>query len=319
MRVAALLFGLTAIAGAAVAADTYPSKAIRMVCPFATGSTADTLARVAAQTLTEAFTRQVVVDNRTGAGGTIGAEIVARAPADGYTLLTDGSNHAINVTLYPRLPYDTSRDFVRVSLLAQAPQILAIHASVPANSMREFIALARAKPDELRYGSGGNGSPSHLAIELLKSIAGVKIAHVPYKGGDTTLIALLANEVQLSSSSIRLVMPHVKGGRLKALGVTGAKRSPAIPDIPTVEEGGVPGYEMTAWWGVFAPAKTPKTIIAKVHEALAQGLKRADVRDRLAAVGVDTVGSSPAEFDALVRRETTQWAKVIKASGARVD
>jgi len=315
----AILFASFALAGAAAAADSYPSKAIRMVCPFATGSTADTLARVAAQALTEAFGRQVVVDNRTGAGGTIGAEIVARAPPDGYTLLEDGSNHAINVTLYPRLPYDTSRDFVPISQLAQAPQLLAIHASVPATSMREFIALAAAKPGELRYGSGGNGSPSHLAIELLKSITGVKIAHVPYKGGDTTLIALLANEVQLSSSSIRLVMPHVKGGRLKALGVTSAQRSPAIPDIPTVVEGGVPGYDMTAWWGVFAPAKTPKPIIAKLHEALAQELKRTDVRDRLAGVGVDTVGNTPAEFDALVRREITQWAKVIRDSGARVD
>jgi tripartite-type tricarboxylate transporter receptor subunit TctC len=300
-------------------AQTYPTKAIRMVCPFATGSTADALARTASQALVEAFGRQVVVDNRTGAGGTIGAEIVAKAPPDGYTLLTNGSNHSINATLYLSLPYDTTRDFAAVSVVGQAPQLLAIHASVPANSMREFIALAAAKPNELRYGSGGNGSPSHLAIELLKSMTGVKIVHVPYKGGEHTLIALLSGEVQLSSSSIRLVMPHVKAGRLKALSVTGAKRSPAIPDIPTVAEGGLPGYSMTAWWGVLAPAKTPKPIIAQLHQGIARGVQRAEVRDRLAAFGVESVGNSPAEFDALIRREIVQWAKVIKESGARVD
>ena len=318
-RVTVVLFACVAIAGPVVAADTYPSKAIRMICPFATGSTADMTARVGAQALTDAFGRQVVVDNRTGAGGNIGAEIVAKAPADGYTLLTNGSNHAINVTLYPSLPFDALRDFVPVSQLAQAPQLVAIHSSVPANTTREFIALAAAKPGELRYGSGGNGSPSHLAIELMKSIAGVKIVHVPYKGGDNTLVALLSGEVQLSSASIRLLMPHIKGGRLKALGVTSIKRSPAIPDIPTIAEGGVPGYNMTAWWGVFAPAKIPKTIVAKLNDALAQGVRRAEVRDRLANVGVDTVGNTPAEFDALVRREVVQWAKVIKESGARVD
>lgn len=300
-------------------AQTYPTKAIRMVVPFGTGSTTDTLARILGQKLTESWGRQVVIDNRAGAGGNIGTEIVAKAAADGYTLLMAAGSHAINPSLYGKLPYDAVRDFAPVTQVGQAPQLLGANAALAANSVRELITLAAAKPGQIRYGSGGSGSPSHLAIELFKSMAGINLVHVPYKGGDPVLNALLSGEVQLYSGNIRSMMPHVKTGRLKALAVTSASRSAAVPEIPTVAESGLPGYSVTAWWGVLAPTKTPKAIVARLHRELAGQLQVAELRDRLAAVGIDTVGSRPEEFAAFIRQEIAIWAKVVKQSGARVD
>lgn len=315
---AAAAQGSSAGSDASSGAQAYPTKPIRMVAPFASGSTVDTLARLVGQKLTEAWGRPVVIDNRAGAGGTIGTEIVAKAPADGYTLLLVPNSHAINASLYRTLRYDTLNDFAPVTQLASAPQLLAVHASLPANSLRELIALAAAKPGQIRYGSGGNGSPSHLAVELLKSMAGVDLAHVPYKGGDTTLNALVSGEVHLSSVAIRSGMPHVKGGRLKALAVTGPTRSPAVPDIPAVAES-VPGYSMTAWWGILAPAKTPKPIVARLQGEIARNLQLPELRARLAGFGLEAVGSTSQAFDAFIRREIALWAKTVKQSGARVD
>lgn len=319
---AGLIYGWYSIAGASEPASSrqgYPTKAIRMIVPFGTGSTTDTLARIVGQKFNEAWGQPVVVDNRGGAGGNIGTEMVARAAADGYTLLMAAGSHAINPSLYTKLQYDAVRDFAPVTLVGSAPQLLIASMSLPANSVRELIALAAAKPGQLRYASGGNGSPSHLAMELFKSMARVDMVHVPYKGGDPVLVALLSGEVQLYFGNIRAMMPHVRAGKLKALGVTSPNRSPAVPEIPTIAESGLPGYSMLAWWGLLAPAGTPKGIVMQLQTEVARMLREPALRDRLAAVGIDAVGSSPEAFGAFIRREIGTWSKVVKAAGVRID
>lgn len=301
------------------AGQAYPTKAVRLIVPFGSGSTTDTLARIVAQKLTETWGQQVVVDNRAGAGGNIGTDLAAKSTADGYTLLMAAGSHAINASLYRKLPYDAVRDFAPVTLVGSAPQLLVAHSGLAAASIRELIALAKARPGQIRYASGGNGSPSHLAMELFKSMAGVDLVHVPYKGGDPVLRAVLSGEVQLTSSSPRALMPHVKLGKLKALGVTGSSRSPATPEVPTIAESGLPGYSVTAWWGMLAPAGTPQAIVTRLYRDVARLLQTPDLRGRLAAVGITTVGSSPKEFGAFIRREIATWAKVVKESGARID
>jgi tripartite-type tricarboxylate transporter receptor subunit TctC len=297
----------------------YPTKPIRLIVPFATGSTTDTLARIVGQKLSEAWGQQVVADNRAGAGGNIGTDMVAKAAADGYTLLMAAGSHAINPSLYSKLPYDPVRDFAPITLVGSAPQLLISGTGLAASSVRELIALAAARPGQLRYGSGGNGSPSHLAMELLKSMARIDLTHVPYKGGDPVLNALLSGEVHLYFGNIRAMMPHVKAGRLKALAVTSLHRSPAAPEVPAVAESGLPGYSMLAWWGMLAPAATPKTIVTLLHRETARRLHEPALRDRLAAAGIDTVGSSPEEFGSFIRQEIATWAKVVKSSGMRID
>jgi tripartite-type tricarboxylate transporter receptor subunit TctC len=297
----------------------YPTKAIRMIVPFGTGSTTDTLARIVGQKFTEAWGQPVVIDNRGGAGGNIGTEMVAKAAGDGYTLLMAAGSHAINPSLYGNLPYDAVRDFAPVTLIGSAPQLLIASAGLPANSMRELIALAAAKPGQLRYASGGNGSPSHLAMELFKNMARVDMVHVPYKGGDPVLVALLSGEMHLYFGNIRAMMPHVRAGKLKALAVTSPKRSPAVPEIPTIAESGLPGYSMMAWWGLLAPAGTPKVIVTRLQAQVARMLKEPALRDRLAVVGIDSVGSSPEKFGAYIRQEIKTWSKVVKEAGVRID
>jgi tripartite-type tricarboxylate transporter receptor subunit TctC len=311
----------TAMLGLAmpVPAQPYPVKAIRMIVPFGTGSTTDTLGRLVAQKFTETWGQPVVIDNRGGAGGNIGTEMVAKAAGDGYTLLMAAGSHAINPSLYGKLSYDAVRDFAPVTLVGSSPQLLIASTGLPANSVRELIALAAAKPGQLRYASGGNGSPSHLAMELFKSMAKVDMVHVPYKGGDPVLIALLSGEMQLYFGNIRAMMPHVKAGKLKALGVTSPNRSPAVPEIPTIAESGLPGYAMMAWWGLLAPAGTPKSIVTQLQAEVARMLKVPALRDRLAAVGIDAVGSSPEAFSAYIRQEIKTWAKVVKEAGVRID
>lgn len=321
---AALALGFMSPLVNAQAAETttgqaYPTKAIRLIVPFASGSTTDTLARIIGQKLTESWGRQVVIDNRAGAGGNIGTEIVAKAAADGYTLLLAAGSHAINPSLYRKLPYDAVKDFAPVTQVGSAPQLLVAHSGLAAASIRELIALAKARPRQIHYASGGSGAPSHLAMELFKSMAGVDLVHVPYKGGTLVLNAVLSGEVQLTSGNIRSYMPHVRAGRLKALAVTGASRTPAAPEVPTIAESGLPGYSVTAWWGVLAPAGTPKAIITRLHRDVARLLQAPDLRARLAAVGITTVGNSPKEFGAFIRQEIATWAKVVKESGARID
>jgi len=299
--------------------QAYPTKPIRLIVPFTPGSTTDTLARIVGQQLTKTWSQQVVLDNRAGAGGIIGADIVAKAAADGYTLLIVSGSHAINPSLYSKLPFDTVKDFTPVTLVGSAPLVVVAHPSFPAASIRELIALAKARPRQFHYASGGNGTVSHLTMELFKSMAGVDLVHVPYKGGGPVLSAILSGEVQLTPLGILVGMPHVKAGKLKALAVTGSRRSPVAPEIPTVAESGVPGFAAIGWWGVLAPAGTSKTIVTRLHHEIARLLQAPDVRDRLASDGIETAGNSPEEFDAYIRQEIATWAKVVKESGARID
>ena len=300
-------------------AGAYPAKSVRMIVPFETGSTTDTLARIVGRRLTDIWAQPVVVDNRVGAGGNVDTDIVAKAAPDGYTLLMAAGSHAINPSLYRKLPYDMLTDFSPITLVATAPQILIMNPSVQASTVKEFIALAKSRPGELNYASGGSGSPSHLTVELFKSMAGIDIVHVPYKGGGPVLTALLSGDVQLYAGNIRAMMSLARAGRLKALAVTSAKRSSAASEVPTVAESGLPGFNVTAWWGLLAPARTAKPIVDKLQREVAGMLNANELRERLAADAIDTVGSNPDQFDTFIRKELVTWAKVVKASGARVD
>ena len=311
---------LAAAAGYAHAQTAqWPAKAVRVIVPFETGSTTDTLARVVGGKLGDVWKQQFVIDNRGGAGGNIGTEMVAKAAADGYTLLMAAGSHAINPSLYRSLHYDVLKDFAPVTLVATAPQLLVANPSVQASSVAELIALAKSKPGQLNYASGGSGSPSHLTMELFRSMAGINLVHVPYKGGAPVLTALLSDQVQLYAGNVRAMMPQVKAGRLTALAVTSAKRTPAAPDVRTVAESGLPGFSVVAWWGLLAPANTPRTVIDKLQREVAGLLRTPELRERLALDAIDTVGGSPAEFDAFIRKELATWAKVVKESGARVE
>lgn len=297
----------------------YPIKPIRMVVPFETGSTTDTLARIVGRKLTERWGQPVVIDNRTGAGGDIGTELVAKAAANGYTLLMAAASHAITPSLHKNLSYDAVRDFAPVTQVASAPQLLVAYPGLAAASLRELIVLAKARPQQINYASAGSGSPSHLTMELFKTMAGINLVHVPYKGGGPVLTALLSGEVQLYSGNIRAMMPQVKAGKLRALAVTSSSRSPAAPEVPTVAESGVPGFNVTAWWGVLAPAATPKPVITRLWREIAHILQAPDMRERLAQDAIDVVASSPEEFNAFIRRELATWAKVVKVSRAHAD
>ena len=317
IRFVLTLFG--AAVSVAAFAQGYPTKPVRLIVPFAAGSTTDTLARLLGQRLGERWNNQVVVDNRPGAGGNIGAEIAARANPDGYTLLITPASHAINPSLYSKLSYDPVKDFAAVTLVAQAPLIIVINPQVPAASLQELLALARSKPRQLNYASGGSGSPSHLAVELLKSMAGVDMVHVPYKGGGPVITAVLANEVQLTAGGLIPTLPQVRAGRLKALAVTGARRSAVAPEVPPVAEAGVPGYDVSGWWGLFAPAATPQPIVASLQGEIARILSAQDVRERLLGEGIEPSGMEPDAFAAYLRHEVAKWAKAVKLSGARAD
>jgi len=310
---------LSAVCEAAVA-QTYPSKPIRFVAPFPPGGPADILSRIIGQHIAESWGQQVVIDNRAGAGGNIGSEIVAKAPPDGYTLLLGFvGTHAINASLYRTMPYDNIKDFEPVSLVAMVTIILVVHPSVPANSVQELIAVARSRPSELTFGSPGNGTPQHLAGELFNTMAGVKMLHVPYKGAVPALNDLLGGRVSMIFSSMPPALPHIKAAKLKALAVTSAKRSPAIAEVPTISESGLPGYEVINWYGVLTPTGTPKEIVVKLNSEIRRIMQIPDVKERLAVQGAETYTSSPQEFRAYIKSETDKWAKVVKFSGARVD
>ncbi len=261
----------------------------------------------------------MVVDNRAGAGGTVGTEVVAKAMPDGYTLLMASTAHAINASLYARLPYDPQRDFAGVTLVAFLPNVLVAYPGVPATNVRELIALARARPGQINYASGGSGSAAHLAMELLKTNASIDVVHVPYKGGGQAMNDLLGGQISLLFTSLYSAQPQVKAGKLRALGVASAKRTAFAPDVPTIAESGLPGYEVIAWYGVMVPAKTPPTAVARLHAEIAKGLKTPDSEARFASQGAELVVSTPAAFDAHVRAEIAKWDKVVKATGARVD
>ncbi|HEV8518040.1 MAG TPA: tripartite tricarboxylate transporter substrate binding protein [Burkholderiales bacterium] len=301
-------------------AQRYPARPIRIVSPFAAGGSTDILARLIGQKLTESWGEPVIVDNRAGAGGIIGSDLVAKAQPDGYTLLlTSTSAHAINPALHRTLPYDPLRDFAAVTQVATGHNILVVHPSVPAKSVQELIALAKSKPGTLTFSSGGNGTPAHIAGELFKSLAKVDMVHVPYKGGGPAAVALLAGEVSLSFGSVTTVLPQVRANRLKSLAVTGAKRSSMVPELPTIAEAGVPGYALNSWYGVLAPARTPRQIVAKLSTEIVRILNLADVRAKLLQEGVDPEGTTPQEFSAFIRAEVEKWPRLVKAAGARID
>ena len=319
-RIAALASLLLLLSPSIAWAQSYPSKPLRFIVPFAPGGGNDVMARLIGGKLSETVGQQVIIDNRGGAGGAIGSELAAKAPPDGYTILMGHiGTLAINPALYPKLPYDPLKDFEPVCLVATAQNILVVHPSLPARSVKELISIAKAKPGHLNFVSGGTGGAGHLAGELLKSMAGVDMVHIGYKGAGPALTDLVGGQVHLMITNMPAAMPHVKSGRLRALAVTGESRSALMPDLPTIDEAGVPGYELTNWFGVVAPAGTPQPVVMHLNREIVIGLKTREMRDRLAAVGAEPVGSTPSAFAAHIRAEVAKWAKVITAAGIRAN
>ncbi len=315
---AALAIALLACPAAAQA-QAYPSKPIRFLVPFAPGGGNDVVARLIGGKLSEAWNQQVVVDNRGGAGGNIAAEIVARSTPDGYTIFLFNSANAIAPSLYKNVPFDPLRDFEPVILISTSPFALVVHPATPAQSVKELIALAKAKPKGYVYASGGNGSSTHLAAEQFKQMAGIELVHVPYKGAGPAFIDLLAGHVTLYFASIPPALPHVKSGRVRALGISSERRSPLWPDLPTISEAGLPGYESGASYGLVTPARTPAVVVRKLNADVAKILSEPDVRSRLASQGMDIAAGTPQDFARSMKAEIAKWAQVIKTSGARVD
>jgi tripartite-type tricarboxylate transporter receptor subunit TctC len=319
MRSAAILAVLLMTATLAMA-QSYPSKPVRLIAPFSPGGATDVLARLAAQKLGERWGQQVIVDNRVGAGGHIGAELASRAAPDGYTLLVAGTPHAIGMSLYKKLPYDLARDLVGANRIATYPSAIAVHPSLPAKNVKGLIALAKARPGQLNFGSAGVGSPNGLALELFSTMAKVKMTHIPYKGGSGQMVTeLIAGQVQLASIGLPPAMPHVKSGRLRVIAVTGMTRSALLPQTPTVNESGLPGFDVTSWYGIFGPAALPKDIVAKLNSDVAAILNAPDLKTRLDGLGAESGSMTVDAFGRYVREEITKWAKVVKDSGATVD
>ena len=322
LRAAASLSAALAVSAlhAAAAAEAYPAKPVRFVVAFPPGGGTDIIARSIAQKLSERLAQQVVVDNRPGAGGNIGTDIVAKSAPDGHTLLMGSAGPlAINASLFGKMPFDPIRDLAPVTLAASTPNVLVVHPSLRAATIEELIALAKARPGEINFASSGHGTPAHLAGELFNSMARVKMVHVPYKGAAPALADLLGGQVQLMFSTMPPALPHVKDGRLRALAVTSAKRSPAMPELPTVDEIALPGFEANTWHGVVAPAGTPTAIIARLNREIVSILHLPEVVERLSAQGAEPVGSTPEEFAAYIRSETVKWAKVVRESGAKAE
>ena len=318
-RLAAAVGLALGLAAACVEAQVYPDKPIRMIVPFAAGGILDIVARAVGERLSGSLGQPVVSDIRGGAGGAIGTEIAARAAPDGYTLLTGHiGTHAINPSLYPKLGYDPVKDFAPITLAATFPLGLFVHPSVPAQSVSELVALAKSRPGQVNFASAGNGGPTHMAGEMLKAMARIDIVHVPYKGNSAALTDLLGGRVQLFFSNLVTAMPHARAGRLRALAVSTAKRSQQVPELPTIAESGVPGYEMTNWIGLFAPAATPRPIVLRLNREVTAILEAPDLKERFLAQGVDLAGSTPEAFAAFVRSELAKWRKVVKESGATV-
>lgn len=308
----ALTFALNAMA------QDYPNRPIRMIVPLAQGGSADILARVVGNDLAERLGKPVLVENRTGGGGHIGSEFVAKAAADGYTLLSAGIPQAIGMSLYKNLSYDMGRDLIAITQGATFPSVIVVHPSLPVKTMKELIALAKARPGKLNYGAN-TGSPNHLAIELLNVGSNVKMVHIPYKGAGPVVTDVMAGHIELASLGLPPALPMVQAGRLRAIAVTGDKRSAQLPDVPTVIESGIPGYNVTSWYGFFAPARTPAAIINRLNTEIVGVLKMPEVNRKLAALGADVTPTGVDEFGKFVRDEIQKWAKVVKASGATAE
>lgn len=316
------LIAVGAVCGPAWAqsAAGYPAKPVRFIAPFPPGGSTDLLARLVAQKLTEAWGQQVIVENRGGAAGTIGVELAARAAPDGYTIVMGHvGTFGVNPTLYPKLSYDAVRDFAPITVLATVPNGMAVHPSLPVKTARDFVALAKAKPGELLYASGGSGSASHLAGEYFKLLTKINMVHVPYKGTGPAMVSMISGETTMTITGMTALMPHVKSGRLKLLGVATMKRLPIMPNIPTINESGVPGYDANQWYGVLTQAAVPRDIVMKLNAEIIKVLARTDVKERLAADGAEAVANTPEQFAAHIKAEIARWAPVVKASGAKPD
>jgi tripartite-type tricarboxylate transporter receptor subunit TctC len=296
----------------------YPAKPIRLIVALAPGGGVDTAGRLIGQKLTDAWGQQVVAENRPGAGGTIAAELVARAAPDGYTLLMTSMGHAITPALY-KLSYDTIRDFAPISLFVQSPSVLAVHPSLPVKSVKELISFTKARPNQILFSSSGSGSGQHLAMELLNRMAGIELVHIPYKGTAPSILDLVAGRVSVTAASAISTMPHVRAGRLRALAVASAKRSPSVPDLPTIAEAAIPGFAVDQWYSLFAPGGTPKEIVTKLYGEVAKTVTNPEARERLLAMGLDPVGSTPDEFAAYVKVETAKWGKLVREAGIRAN
>src|SRR5258706_2070023 len=302
------------------AENSYPIRPVRLIAPFSAGGGVDIVARLVAQRLSEKWSQQVVVDNRTGATGIIGTDLAAHATPDGYTLLMgNAATHAVNVSLFKKLPYDAVKDFVPITLVGRVPEMLVVHPPLPAASMQELVALSKAKPGELTFGSAGSGSPPHLPAELFQSLAKIRLVHIPYKGSVPALTDLIAGQINMYFSNILSAVPYVKGGRLRGLGVTSAKRSVVAPDIPAIAEAGLPGYEDYNWYGVLAPKGTPKAIVDKLHTDIVQVVRSREVEDRLTKDGAEVIANTPVEFAKFIRKEIQKYAQIIKQSGLRTE
>jgi tripartite-type tricarboxylate transporter receptor subunit TctC len=316
---AALIACITAFPGI-VLGQGYPNKAVKYVVPFPPGGTTDTLARIMSPKLTEALGQQVIVDNRAGAGGNIGSDVVAKSAPDGYTILGGTiSSHAINVSLYANMPYDPVRDFVPITLIGTNANVLIVHPSDPANSVADLIARAKADPGKVTFASAGGGTSQHLSGEMFKSMAKIDITHIPYKGSAPAITDLMGGQVTMMFDTLVVAAPQIKAGKVKALAVTSAQRVPGFEQIPTMNEAGVAGYEVVSWQGIFAPAKTSPEIVKRLNTEFVKIIKMADVRERFAALGLEPAGNSSEEFAAFQKAEIAKWAKVVREGGVRID
>ncbi len=308
--------------GAVAAQSAYPAKAIRYIVPFPAGGPLDIVARAIGQELTKVWNQPVIIDNRPGAGGNIGAELVAKSPPDGYTILMGAvSTHAINPTLYSKLAFDPIKDFAPVTLITSVPNVLVVHPSLPVKNVKDLIALAKARPGQLNFASGSTGSAGHLAGELFNSLAGVQMTHIPYKGAAPAVIDVIAGHVSLMFDNLSSALPNIKARRVHAIAVTTLKRSPLVRDLdlPTIDESGLRGFDVSTWFGIFAPAGTPPDIVSKLNSEVVRILHTSEMRERLAALGAEPIGNKPDEFAAFIKTEIPKYAKVIKASGAKAD
>jgi tripartite-type tricarboxylate transporter receptor subunit TctC len=318
-RIAALAAAL-ACAGFVHAQDRWPSKPIRYIVPFAAGGTTDVLGRMVTPKLGEALGTTFVVENRPGAGGNVGSEALARSAPDGYTIGGGTvSSHAINASLYPKMPYDNLKDFVPVALLVTVPNVLVVNPAIPATSVAELVGYGKANPGKLTCASAGNGTSQHMSCELFKTLTGLDITHVPYKGSAPGIASVVSGETTMMFDNATIAVPQMKGGRVRAIGVTTARRSPSLPDVPALAEQGLTGYDVSSWQAVFAPAGTPKSIVDRLNAEIRKILASPEIREKLLAVASDPADMTPEQFAEFVRAETEKWAKVVKASGARVD
>ena len=304
---------------ATVLAQAWPSKPIRVVVPFPAGGGIDTVARIVVPKMSEALGQPMVIDNRSGAGGTVGTEVVARATPDGHVLLATFASHSMNATLYRDLSYDTEKAFAPISLIATVPNILIVHPSLPAKTVGDLVALARKRPGDINYASVGNGTPAHLSAELFNLMAGVRMTHIPYKGAAASIIGMITGETQLTFTTVLIALPHVKAGKLRPLAVATLARTPLLPEVPTVDQSGLKGYESIAWYGLLAPAGTPGPVVDRLNAELVRSVQTPEVRDNLLRQGTEIVASSPARFAQVIREDIVKWTKVVKAAAVKPD